>query len=321
MTYGGIIIMDILEVSPKEYQQIIGAEVPVFIRSEFLELNSDKVDMIHYLIGKDSKQRFAFAIGEKEKEWKAPFSAPFSNIVFLKKDISMDQLYAFVSGLNSFAVKHKAKSVNIFLPANIYGEQQNSKMVNALLGNGYRILFEDINYSFDLDAISIDTYPDSISHMGRKNLRIGLDSDLRLERCESKQEEEDAYDIIKINRESRGFPLRMTKQQVMDTISIVDHDLFLIKKEDRMIASAVVYHVTRDIAQVVYWGNIPDVGNYKPINYMAYMLIRYYKNMGFRILDIGPSTEEGIPNFGLCTFKESIGCISSAKTRLQIDFE
>jgi hypothetical protein len=29
---------------------------------------------------------------------------------------------------------------------------------------------------------------------------------------------------------------------------------------------------------------------------------------GMKFVDIGPSTENSIPNYGLCEFKESIGC-------------
>ena len=105
----------------------------------------------------------------------------------------------------------------------------------------------------------------------------------------------------------------------MDTIKIVDHDFFLVQHEGKTIASAVVYLLTPKIAQVVYWGDVPEVGEFKPINFISYNLIQYYKAQNFEILDIGISTEEGIPNYGLCSFKESLGCIPSCKYRVQID--
>ena len=36
------------------------------------------------------------------------------------------------------------------------------------------------------------------------------------------------------------------------------------------------------------------------------------------ILDIGPSTENGIPNYGLCEFKESIGCSVTMKYSFEL---
>ncbi len=140
-------------------------------------------------------------------------------------------------------------------------------------------------------------------------------------KCETSLQKEKAYDIIKINRETRGFPLRMTKEQLMDTIKIVDHDFFLVKHEETIIASAVVYRLTPEIDQVVYWGNIPDVSELRPINYIAYKLIEYYKDLDYKVLDIGISNEADKPTYGLCNFKESIGCVSSEKIRLELVFD
>ena len=75
------------------------------------------------------------------------------------------------------------------------------------------------------------------------------------------------------------------------------------------------------MAQVIYWGNISKYNNYKSINYLAYELIKYYKKEGFDYLDIGPSSECGIPNYGLCDFKDSIGCELSVKCCFEKSFD
>lgn len=312
--------MEIVEVNSDEYERTVGKDVFFFCTRDFLELNIGKVDRLYYLIGRDSKQRFAFSIGCKGDEWMAPFSAPFSSVIMLRNNITVEQIWFFVDALNRFAKEKGAKRINLFLPPNIYSESDNARMVNALLGNGYKIKYMDVNYSFNLENIKLEQYPNSIQRMARKNLRIAMKSDLYLLYCDNYEQKCEAYEIIRKNREYRGFPLRMTRGQLMDTIQYVSHDFFILKHNDDEVASAIVYHVTNEIAQVVYWGNLPDTEQYKPINYLAYELIRYYKNNDFRILDIGPSTEGGEPNYGLCAFKESIGCTSSMKSRLVIDF-
>ena len=50
------------------------------------------------------------------------------------------------------------------------------------------------------------------------------------------------------------------------------------------------------------------------MNFLSFNVFQYYKNQGIAIIDIGPSTENSIPNHGLCEFKESIGCDISIKT-------
>lgn len=312
--------MEIVEVSAEEYKKIIRKDTPVFSRKEFLELNSDKVDCIYYLVGEDTKRRFAFAVGSKQNEWLAPFSAPFSNIVLLRESTTVEQIWDFINVLNKFAQTEKAKSINIYLPANVYDEQTNARIINALLGNGYKMLFWDINYSFDLKKINLETYSDDITHMARKNLKIALNNNLHLFHCDKFEDKVKAYNIIKTNREYRGFPLRMTQKQLMETVQIVEHDFFIVEVDGKELAAAVVYHLTKDVAQVVYWGNIPDTEHYKPINFLAYKLIEFYKKLNFRLLDVGISTEGGKPNFGLCAFKESLGCTASMKSRFLKEF-
>lgn len=311
--------MEIIETTAKEYGQLVGTNIPVFSRREFLELNRDKVDRVHYLIGKDGKNRVTFAIGEQNGVWKAPYSAPFSNIVLLRKETSVEVIWDFVKSLVSYVKAQNGKRINIYLPADIYGAADNSRILNALLGNGFNIQFQDINYSFDLKAFDMDHYESIMHYNAKKNLRIAQNALLSFVRCESDEQKVEAYETIRINRERRGFPLRMSREQVMETIKVVDHDFFLVQREGKTIASAVVYRLTSKIAQVVYWGDIPEVGEFKPVNFISYQLIRFYKELNFEILDIGISTEEGKPNYGLCNFKESLGCIPSSKYRVQID--
>ena len=54
------------------------------------------------------------------------------------------------------------------------------------------------------------------------------------------------------------------------------------------------------------------------MNCLTYNVFRHYSDAGLRILDIGPSTEDGVPNYGLCEFKENIGCGISLKYRFEI---
>lgn len=311
--------MEIVELTGNEYDNMLHEDVPVFSRFDFLELNSEKVDKIHYLAGKDKKIRVLLAIGEKNGEWMAPFSAPFANIIMVRKDTSIEYLWEFIQLLINYVRTNKGRLINIYLPADIYGAQDNSRIYNALLGNGFNIEFEDVNYSFDLKSFELNSYEKLLHYNARKNLRIAISCENIFIHCETQKEKEEAYDIIKINREARGYPLRMTKEQVMSTIKVVNHDFFLVKNKGVTIASAIVYRLTSKVAQVVYWGDVPDVGEYKPINFISYNLVRYYKKLGFDILDIGISTEHGIPNYGLCNFKESLGCIPSTKIRMKID--
>ncbi len=315
----GINGMNITEVEHEYYGNVVDSFAYVFCQEPFLELNRDKADRIRYFVGREgNKDIFALPLGEKGREWKIPFSAPFGMpIAIRKKHISLESYYLFVEQLCDVAEQNEISNIEIFLPPLIYGEEYIQKFLGAFIYNGFQIMFQEMNYSLNLKKIAKLSYEEYMFRNARKNLTIGLNSELKLLHCETVEEKQDAYNVIKINRESKGYPLRMTMEQVMCTINIVKHDFFVVKKEGKSIAAAIIYYVTDNIAQVIYWGDIPDVGQYKPINFLSYKLTQFYSEKGIKYVDIGPSSEKGIPSYGLCDFKESIGCEATAKFRLK----
>ncbi len=311
---------ELKKITPNEYQQLTQGKELIFCSQEFLELNKDKVDSIHYLLYKEKKNRLAFAIGEKNKEWKAPFSAPFATTIELQKQVQLKYYWNFVELLNEYAIKKNIRNINIFLPPNAYHSRENSKLTNALLGNGYQINYIDLNFSLNLTNINQNNYINFISSAAKKNLNIALKSDLTFIKCISLESIKEAYQIIQINRIHKGYPLRMSLQEVLNTIKIIKSDCFLVKKDNLSIAAAIMFYTSTKTVQLIYWGNIPDIEKYKPMNFLAYELIKYYKLKDIQFLDLGPSSENGIPSYGLCSFKENIGCEISEKYRFHKQF-
>jgi lipid II:glycine glycyltransferase (peptidoglycan interpeptide bridge formation enzyme) len=138
---------------------------------------------------------------------------------------------------------------------------------------------------------------------------------LDLQKLDSKKEEDvkRAYTVIKANRESKGYPLRMTLEDVLKTIKIIKADFFVLSYNNVDVAAAQIFHVANNIVQIIYWGDIPGYTEIRPMNYLSYKVFEYYYNNKIDIVDIGPSTENGIPNYGLCEFKENIGCYVTNK--------
>lgn len=66
-------------------------------------------------------------------------------------------------------------------------------------------------------------------------------------------------------------------------------------------------------------GDVPSFSSLKSMNYLSYKVFEYYyNNTKVKILDIGISTENGIPNYGLCEFKENIGCTATTRFSLML---
>ena len=309
--------MELVEVTAAEYNKGNRA-VLVYDSEPFLELNKEKVQAVHYYIFRDKKDRFRLALGERvDKGLYGPYSAPFGLMEDVQRHWTLEQLDEAVACLDAHAKKEGHSNVRFILPPAFYYPKMVTGMMGSLLRNAYQVSWQDMNYALPLRKLYVPSYGSMLRPNARKNLRIALNSGLALVYCSNEAECKEAYDVIAVNRKEKGYPLRMTWEQVRSTIAFMPHDFFLVQKDGVSVASAVVFHPAESIAQVIYWGNILEYAYLKPINFLSYQLIQYYGNKGFDYLDIGPSSEEGVPNYGLCDFKESIGCELTAKFILE----
>ncbi|MBE5923203.1 MAG: hypothetical protein E7271_01875 [Lachnospiraceae bacterium] len=289
----------------------------VYNTSAFNELNKYKVSKIIYIIiYKEESPRFAVACGcdDDEKEVCCPYSAPFGYIEPIKKEQSVNSFYEAIKAFENLIYRIGYKKISITLPPDFYDNQVINCWYNVFLSNGWLVDFADINYELALKDL-IDDYHGKVKYNAKKNLKTTLKYNFKISECVSNGDIKEAYSIIKRNRQEKGYPLKMTEEQVLETMKVVPSEMYMVSLDNNNIASALVYEVTTNIAQVIYWGELIEHSESRVMNYLAYELIKVYANKGFEYLDIGPSTEYGKPNYGLCDFKESIGCLRTVKFR------
>ena len=312
--------MEIIESSQKEYQNVFNDTYHIFNSVIFNELNKDKCQEIKYLLFKDSKIRLGLILGRKDNNFLSPFSAPFGGFSFKDDQIQIQKIEDSLIELDKYCQKNKIKSIKIVLPPLFYNQTFISKLISCANRDNFQYEI-DLNYSFNSEKFN-DKYIEKILWVNsRRNLNIAQKQNFIFKRCDNLNEFKTAYDIIKQNRQLRGFPLRMSFDQVLKTIKIINCDSFLLYFDQKIIASAIVFHVAKEVVQVIYWGDLPKYYDKKTMNFLSYKIFEYYKNSGIKIIDIGPSTEKGIPNYGLCEFKESIGCDVSIKYTLNKKYD
>lgn len=312
--------MEIKEISSQEYTLLKNYN-NVFNSAMFCELNKSKVNELIYLcICKEKKPRFALAIGICNDVAKCPFSAPFAYPETIKKKMSLENYEEAIEAIEEYFKRKRIKEAIINFPPIFYDEEVISAWLNVLLRRGWSVDWVDISYSIFLKNQSLNDYMSSMDTNGRRNLKIADKQELSLRLCKNDDDIKLGYEIIEKNRNYKGYPLRMSLVQVMDTMQVVKSQMYIVESEGIGIAAALVYEINEKVAQLIYWGDIPGVTEKKSINFLARELFVIYRNRGYDYLDIGPSTEEGIPNYGLCAFKESIGCKRDLKFRMKKDY-
>lgn len=312
--------MEILEVNASEYANIIQAPYFAFGSAFFNDLNKNKCDEVFYLLFREKKFRLGLIGGSRNTVFYSPFSAPYGGFSFLHDDIRLQYIEDAVKLLKKWALKKNFFSINITLPPAIFEGNFISRQVNCLWREGFELSKVDLNHSFNLKNLD-EKYPEHIWYNAQKNLRIAMGSGLSFLKCERDEEKAQAYDIISQNRENRGYPLRMTWDQVNKTIRLIPADFFMVCDEKQApVASAIIFHISKSMVQVIYWGDLQGFSEKKPMNFIAFSIFKYYKSADKEVVDIGPSTENSIPNYGLCEFKESIGCDINPKFTLTFTF-
>lgn len=297
--------MTINEMTATEYETLF---VPCHIYNSvpFAQLNAAKTECIHYLAFGDRKQRFGIILGESGGMLRSPFSAPFGG--FTQQGVqNLQNMESVVKLLQDYAA-NRGQGIQVTLSPLFYDESQLSKWVSVFMRSGFRPII-DLNYHFSISRFP--EYRSLIDRSARNHLNRSLKSGFRLLQLNSgnRDDVERAYEVIRRNREERGYPLRMTFEQVWQTVShVMKADFFVLDYEGNDVAAAQIFHVAPGIAQVIYWGDIREYSDLRPMNYLTYAVFNHYYDKGLKILDIGPSTEDSIPNYGLCEFKEDTGC-------------
>lgn len=303
--------MNILEVAENEYKTFVVNPFSGFDKVEFIELNKHKVDEVKYFIFENNKKRFGLVAGIKDSILKCPFSATFGIFSEIAHNNKIQHYHEAINSLIEWTKNKNLKKIIICCPASFYQEKHIAKFQNALFCNNFRLLDYDVNFEYELSNFK-NGYIENLTSDSRRNLKQALKEELTFEKTEDL---ETVYKIIKQNREEKGFPLWMSQEDIENTSKIIKSDLFLVKnKENEPIASAYVQRIKEGIANVVYWGNLQKFDRLYPMNFIAYKVFEYYssqKNIHF--ISIGTSTKDSEPNYGLCDFKESIGCKCCAK--------
>ncbi|MBP3474718.1 MAG: hypothetical protein J6K48_00135 [Lachnospiraceae bacterium] len=316
--------MDVLRVTAEEYTSLVLDRRIFFNEPVFCELNRDKVDEVYYLIFmREKAAKFGLILGRTGDLVKCPFSASYSYPVEIKKNEKLATYDEAVQALENYCISIGVSEIRFTFPPMFYDEHILSAWISSFYRCNYELTKIDVNYAIDLEEMNVDveSYGQLITAKGRKSLRRAQRNGLTIQKCETEEEYAEAYEIVKMGHEFKGFPVRMSFEQLMDTMKLVDHDVFIVRNGEIGIVAEFLYRINKEIVQGIYTGTLPDHAGDNGMNMLTYFTINYYGNLGYKILNKEIATEDSIPNYGLCDFKESVGCRRSLKYSFKKSFK
>ena len=303
--------MRVEEISDKEYIALFNLDWHPYNSVQFNALYKHKCEKVIHLLFHENRTKLGLIAGIKEGQLSSPFSAPFGGFTANRDSAKLKEFNEAVQLLENYAIQNNVSKIKFILPPSIYNENIVSKTYYSLILNGYASIV-DINYHFRTSDL-IEYKESRIEKKARQNLNKAIEAGLSFKQIFSNSEKSVAYNIIKNNKDSNGRPTCLSFDDLIEVSSIIPIDFFLVFLNNKPIASAIVYRVSKNIVHVIYWGDLQESRLYRSMNFLSYNIFEFYSNQGIEIIDLATASLEGVPNFGLCNFKENIGCIGTLK--------
>lgn len=302
----------LFEVNSEEYKRSFNHDPNPFISIPYIQLNSDKVDKLVYLVNNRDKSIIGLAGGIKNGKLLSPFSAPFGGFHYRNEKIHYSKVYEFVNDLKCYVQNNNIKKIELILPPDFYCHSNNAKTINALLRSHYIMLTPDITSLGNLENFA-GQFSDRKS---RKCYRQALDHGLLFAEAKNLSEKKIAYNIVKENRAWLNREVSVPFNEIMNTSKLWPVDFFIVTNDqEEKLAAAIFYRGHHEIVQAVWWGDTKTGRQLRAMDFMCNKLWSYYKELGYKYIDVGISTEEGIPNDGLLRFKETLDATSALRHR------
>jgi hypothetical protein len=306
----------LVEVDRATFEKLFPNDPHPFVSGPFSELNRAKAEEIVRLVDSAQESTVGLLAGLREGALLSPFSAPFGGFHFRKENVYISEIDRFVKQLKDYAISRSLTRIEIVTPPDIYHGSFNAKAINSLIRNGYSTLSPDITNWVDLKGFNGAYNQKNSREYFRQAQRNKLEFSLVLD----SNEWEAIYNLIRINRAKFGRPIFMTLDNIISTGKLWPVDFFKVEtSENSIVAGAIFYRNHPDICFAVFWGDNDEGRSLRAMDYLLLNLFTYYKTAGYRYMDLGISTESGVPNEGLLRFKESHESVSSLRYRFILD--
>lgn len=300
------------EVSKEEYRKYFTVDHHPYITEVFIALNEKKQERVIRLMS-DKCSSIGLLVGLKEGKLRSPFSAPFGGFHYTHEYIDYSLIEEFLTDLKEYITDNGLEKISITLPPDLYQENMNAKLVNAFIRLGYKMEIPDMTNCVNLIEFNGNWVKSEIGRNCRRAVKNGFMFSVATER----EEMEEVYKLVQKNREGLGRKIHMTFDDVLEVADIFPVDFFSIREKDgNYIGAAILYRAHKTIVQGIFMGGDLEKRNLGVIDFMYMSCSNYYKEMGFKYIDLGTSSLDGEPNVGLLRFKE----IHHGETSLRYSF-
>ncbi|MFQ3576320.1 MAG: hypothetical protein SNJ77_07790 [Cytophagales bacterium] len=293
---------EVVEVSQDVYDSI-NPQLSFFLHARFNEHYHLKVDSVVHFLLKANNFCVGISGGVKHNTFYSPFSAPYGGFSLFSKDYSHQKMIENLKIWEELLHIKNINQIKITQCPDYISPNFNNYLHNAFKAMDYSLDEIALNQHIDLNKINENGFHFKKSAKNKFNQFLKFDfkfennGDLAYE----------AYDLIKKSRVHRNRPLNMTFEELEYAGKINPLEIFVLRLGNLAISACIGVKLTSKIFHVIYWGHDVEQEHLFPMNALAFYLCLHLKNNHFEFVDLGISTDITTPDYGLLSFKSSIG--------------
>lgn len=301
--------LDIIDQS--DYLKTFERSFTPFNTVEYNLLNCSKCDKIEFLLFHIDNHKIGIIGGILGNKFLSPFSAPFSTISANFQDVKVEYLIDALLLFDEYCISNSISEAKFIYPPFFYYMNLVPRIVYSMSVSNYSMILDYNHFFLTRDFIKYEN--NTIKKGLRYNLRVAEKYGLTCKKGNSIDELKTAFKVIEVSKNIKKYPLKMDLSDFINMKDLVNIDTFIVYLKDTPVAAAIVYNYSKSIVQIIYWGEKPEYKYCYPMNYLAMKIFKFYRDLKFDIVDLGNSSDNGFPNFGLFNFKENIGCSAALK--------
>jgi hypothetical protein len=291
----------------------------IFNEIDFFKLHStSNADKYFQLIRISDNKVFAtitFFLNN-HNQYLSPVRGTFGGISALDS-VDFSLLEEFLTIAVNELLLRNSSMIKIKLQPLSHNPQLFSVCSNIFSRLNFSITSYDLNYSLEINN---EVFLSKLSYGNQKKLKQCLKDGFFASKLDISRFKE-AYKVIQSNRESKGYPMTMDQSDFLEMVKIFPNNIHCFAvfnpNDLSMIASSICISINSDILYVFYWGDLPSSDSYSPITLLSSYIYDFAKENSYKIIDVGTSTINGEPNYGLINFKRNLGFEESLKLTLE----
>lgn len=235
--------------------------------------------------------------------------SPFGGINAVDEITSKELQYLIDHLINLFR-ERQLETIKITSFPHIYNAKMYDLSQDIFLNAGFKMSSQDIGQYLIIDKAfsgALNSSEKRYLNNAKKNEYVFRQ--LKVDQLES------VYELIKSSRENKGYPVTMSFSALKETVSQFPKEylIFGLYHNTSLIAASVCIRVNSQILYNFYLGDNLNYRKNSPAVPLIGEIYNYARINGYRILDLGLSTDHGTVNEGLFKFKENLGASPTKK--------